>query len=504
MAEGAAARVGAAAAWVSRRGWLVAGLLGFAIFAWLHSVPTFPDPDAYYHGAMAQAAWSNDLPTALPQAWFTELRNTFYDQHLLYHYILAPFVALLGIPLGLKFASALLGGVAVGTLYAVAKALGARYPWVAVSIALATPAWLYRLGLVKVTPLAGSILLVSLVLAARRRPLALGMLAMAFTYVYIGFGLLPLVVTTYLLVDWLACRKPELGGRALAAAAAWIGSAAGFVVSPYFPGSLGQFISQFLAIGVANQGAVGVAAEWLPATPGWAASYAAVAALALASAIAAAILSPRRRATAAVAVAACAFLATARSRRYVEYATPLIAIAFVVAVPLEAAGSAVAGWWRRRRAAVSAVALAVALGVGYGISVTRSGLDKLFPASGFGAACTWIRENVAPGTLVYNVNWGEWPLLYSCRSDLRYVAGLDMRFMYRAFPELALRYQDIARGKVLGTDLVGAIGGEFGSSLAVVTENNTTTAQALAEAPGTREVYGDSRVQVFELNAAAE
>lgn len=489
------------AKWLRPRGWLVAGLLGLAVFGWLHSVPTFPDPDAYYHGRMAQLAWEGRLPNALPQAWYTELRTQFYDQHLAYHYVLAPFVAALGIPLGLKLASALLGGVAVAATYAVARSLGASQPWVAVAISLATPAWLYRLGLVKVTPLALALLLVGLTLAYRRRALALGMLAAAFTYTYIGFALLPLVVSVLLFVDWLA-RKSDSRGRLVTVAAAWLGSGLAFVINPDFPQNVQQFISQFWAIGVVGYTTVGVAGEWTSVTPGWLLRYAPVATLCLAVAVAAAVASPRRRAAAGLAaVALCAFLATAKSRRYVEYAAPLIAVAAAVAIPLGRTADAFRDWWRQRwsRAIAAAAATVFLAGAAYGAAVTRQSLNKLFPASGFGGACDWLQQNVEPGTLVFNVNWGEWPLLFSCRDDLRYAAGLDMRFMARAYPQLAERYQRVARGQLAGPELVETIRRDFGAELVVVTENNTTTAASLASAPGATRVYGDPRVEIYEV-----
>lgn len=504
MAEGAAARLARARSWAGRRGWLIAGLIGFAVFAWLHSVPTFPDPDAYYHGKMAQAAWSGELPTALPQAWFTELRDQFHDQHLLYHYILAPFVAALGIPLGLKLASALLGGVVTGALYAAARAVGARYAWVAVAVALATPAWLYRLGLVKVTPLALSLVLLGLALAVRRRALALAMVALVFTYTYIGFALLPLVVSVFLAADWIATSSRGDGRRLATAVAVWVGAAIGFVVNPYFPQNVGQFVTQFLAIGVANQGGISVAAEWQPINVSWLLRYAAVPAFALAAGIVGVTFAPRRRAAAGlVAVALCAFAATVKTRRYVEYATPLIALALVAAVPLEQVAAAMRSWWQIKlaRAATVAASLAAASSILLGASVTYGALNKLFPASGLGGACVWLKQNVPAGTLVYNVNWGEWPLLYSCRSDLRYVAGLDMRFMYRPYPLLAERYQRVARGELGGPELARTVTEDFGTRYVVVTENNTTTAQSLENLGGARAVYRDARVQVYDVRA---
>ena len=501
-----------------RYGWLVAGLVGLAVFSWLHSVPTFPDPDAYYHGVMAQAAWNNELPTALPQAWFTELRDQFFDQHLLYHYILAPFVALLGIPLGLKFASAFLGGVALAALYAAARALGVRYAWVPVALALATPAWLYRLGLVKVTPLAIAVVLFGIVLAARRRPLAIAMLAMVFAYIYIGFAMLPLIVTVMLGVDWVVekteNRKQKTDSflqpkthnlkptRLVVVMAAWVGAGLGFVINPYFPQNIGQFITEVFAIGVANQGGIGVESEWLPASAGWLIRYAAVPAIALAAGIVGAVLNPRRRLAAGlVAVGLCAFAAAVKTRRYIEYATPLVLLAFAVAVPLESVTAALREWWQRSwgRVAILAACLAFVAGLFISVQMTRQGLNKLFPASGLGGACTWLQQNLAPGTMVYNVNWGEWPLLFSCRSDLRYTTGLDMRFIYRPYPLLAERHQRIAQGKLGGSELTRTIVEDFGAQYAIVTENNTTTAESLAAAPGAREVYKDSRVAIYEI-----
>jgi hypothetical protein len=324
---------------LEQRGWIVAGLVALAIFGWLHSVPTFPDPDAYYHGVMAQAAWDGQVPTALPQAWFTELRDHFTDQHLLYHVLLSPFVALLGLAAGLKVASALLGAAAVAVFYAVARALGVRHAWLPTTLLLLTQSWTYRLGLVKVTPLSLVIILVAILLALRRRPLALAALAWVFVYVYVGFLLLPLIVTTLMFADWLAGKIWKTGSgeanveRWKVAAATWLGAAIGLLVNPYFPGNIYQFYVQFVSIGVVNQGGIGVANEWLPATAKWLMQYAAVPIASLACGVAAAIVQPRRKFAAALAaVALCAFIFTVKARRYVEYFAPLALLAAAVAI----------------------------------------------------------------------------------------------------------------------------------------------------------------------------
>ena len=512
----------------SRHGWLIVFVIALLIFSWLHSVSTFSDPDAYYHGVLAQAAWSGHIPTALPQAWFTELRDQFTDQHLLYHIILGPFVALFGVAVGLKIASALLGAGAVATFYAVVRALGVRQAWMPTVLLLLTPAWLYRLGLVKVTPLSLIILLVGILLAVRRRPLALAALAWIYVYVYVGFLLLPLVVTVLLFVDWGAGRiqdkereikntgntentrqllKPTTYNlkptRLLVVGAVWLGAAIGLIVNPYFPGNIHQFYVQFMAIGVVNQSGIEVAGEWYPALLQWMLTHATVSFVAMALAVVAAAAAPRRKLVAGfTAIALCALVFTVRSRRYIEYFAPLALLAAAVALHCP---TAVCQWLKRvsRRVLVVGVCLAIAgvavLGV-IELRQVRGALNNFFPASGMGAACDWLKQNVPPNTMVFNVNWGEWPLFYGCTQELRYVAGLDMRFMYRSYPELAQRYQRIARGELSGPELTRTISQDFKAQYVVVTDNNPNAATALATAPGLVKVYHDPRVAIYKLS----
>ncbi len=49
-----------------------------------------------------------------------------------------------------------------------------------------------------------------------------------------------------------------------------------------------------------------------------------------------------------------------------------------------------------------------------------------------------------PGDRVYHSMWDEFPILFFHDQNLRYVSGMDPTFLYKADPDLAMAYQDLA------------------------------------------------------------
>ena len=82
-------------------------VLVFLFLMFLGSSFKFPDPDTFYHAKMAEFLANGELVKDFPWQQFTFLKDSFTDQHFLYHLALAPFVKFLPFPFSLKIASAL-------------------------------------------------------------------------------------------------------------------------------------------------------------------------------------------------------------------------------------------------------------------------------------------------------------------------------------------------------------------------------------------------------------
>ncbi|MBI3626721.1 hypothetical protein HY224_01600, partial [Candidatus Uhrbacteria bacterium] len=78
-------------------------LLAFGLFSYLQATSGVADPDAFYHIKMAQMMAHQGLLTEFPALPYTTFSQNFTDHHLLYHFLLIPFVSLSPI-LGAKLA----------------------------------------------------------------------------------------------------------------------------------------------------------------------------------------------------------------------------------------------------------------------------------------------------------------------------------------------------------------------------------------------------------------
>jgi len=63
------------------------------------------------------------------------------------------------------------------------------------------------------------------------------------------------------------------------------------------------------------------------------------------------------------------------------------------------------------------------------------------------AGAEWLRANVAPGSLIYDVNWSDFPKLFFYDTSHSYVSGLDAIYLQDQHPELARLNDRLSSGQ---------------------------------------------------------
>ncbi len=81
-------------------------------------------------------------------------------------------------------------------------------------------------------------------------------------------------------------------------------------------------------------------------------------------------------------------------------------------------------------AVITLTYLFIATCVTFNSALAQSGA----PAETFEGVGSWLHENVPPGTVIFHPTWNWFPQLYYFNPDLKYIAGLEPRFLY-AFDE---------------------------------------------------------------------
>lgn len=505
--------------WASGYGWLTAGLIALLLFTYFHITPNFPDPDAYYHAALAGPAVRGELIQTLPQAWFTELRFNYIDHHLFYHIILGIFTTVFGTILGLKIASAILSAAMVAVFHWLGKNLGTKHMWLLTLILLTSPAWLFRLSLIKTTAISLIVVLFGLWLAIKRRALALGALALVFVYLYGGFAILPATISVLLIVEWLVERRDKVKFTKapwLTLVAVWIGTTIGIIFTPNFPINLKMYFSQLISIGLVNYSLViGVGNEWYSLTLGelWLWSGAALVLFLISTPVAFLKRSqtPGRDIGLAV-LSAILLIFTLKSRRYIEYFTPLSLFSSgIILQPYlqKISWSACINWFKQQtKIWQNGILLTSALTVVLGCLVTvqiwgivHSKLEQGSPVEGFPEVYNWLRDNVPPNSLIFNASWGDWAWLYYGAPQFRYIAGLDPTFMYRAWPDLTKKYQQIANGDLTVDEFNETIRNDFKTPYLLVSNGSSKTTELIEKSTCVQKQFEDkSGVMIYKFN----
>lgn len=495
------------------------------VFSTLHFTPAFRDPDTFYHAKMTALMLERGVVREFPWLPFTTLADAFADHHLLYHFLLFPFVAVLGPLSGLAVATPLFAGVAVTALALVMAGLGARPAWLFALLAGFSSGWAFRLNLGKANALSVALSLGVFYSALRAAPWTLAPLGFVYVWLHgawpLSFALLGAAAIGRLSasLEWHGEAR-RFGKQCLALIS---GIVLGHVVNPYFPKNLAFAWEQIAQIAVVNyQGRIGVGSEWYaPAMTDLVASlvpvtYVLLAALVLLlSAIFFGGMIRRDVATdkgeaaafmaSAVAVGGL-FLMTLRSQRHVEFLAPfamLCAALLITAIVrrLDLLRFRTFIFSRRRN-----LFFVVLLGF-YSAAVLvvvpvrdilglRDSYAQGVPWVKYEKASAWLAENTPDGSVIFHSDWDDFPPLFFHNNRNAYVAGLDPTFLYRKDSLRHAQWVNITTGK-RRTGLREVVAGSFGAAAILVEKDHQEMRDAVEADGGFTLAYEDDDAWVY-------
>lgn len=438
---------------------LAAGILLIgAVFAWLQfSLPAIccGDFDGYYHAKWSRLLWDGLRHGHFPAfTWLplTTLNPSRYaDQHFLFHLLLIPFTWFSDLRLGAKLATVLFSTAAVFSLYWLIVRERIRYSllWL---LALLGCSWLFlaRLSMTKAQGLSILFIVAGIYLLFERKYTWLGLAAFLYVWTYNLFVMLGVLALIWVAVLWWSERRLEW--RPLL----WtgVGMLLGFVVSPYFPQNISLFLEHVVAKSSQASPQARVGFEWY-SLPSWdflTSSLVACAAMVVgyiafgrALSFAKADKARLQRPLLFFMFSSFLLLITIRSVRFMEYWPPFAVLfaAFTMqavwngkpeeAAPLPAKTDGRAPWGLIT--AVAVLLLAVLL---YNLHATRVRITSVTKdPDHYRAGAAWMRQNIPPGALIYDVNWSDFPKLFFYDPEFSYVSGLDPLYLLDQHPELA-------------------------------------------------------------------
>ncbi|MDD2807250.1 MAG: hypothetical protein PHW95_01865 [Patescibacteria group bacterium] len=494
-------------------------VLAVSLFGFLHSDPTFADPDSFYHAKMAVLLSQRGAVTEFPWLSATNLKYSFTDHHFLYHFILVPLVLLFPPLIGLKIFTVIAATLAILGFFWLLRYLKIQGAfWYAVFLLTINP-FIFRLALAKAQPLVFIFLFLFLYLLFSRRYLWLIFVSCLYVWLYAGWTLLLLLVGLYwfLAMIWLVKEKNWSVVVNKRTKALWqvfglvfcvgLGLAAGIFFSPYFPRNLFFYWDQSFKIAVVNyQYIIGVGAEWYPYGLGelffsavpffiiylvglvvWVATY-------------------RQQSMNSwyfFLLSFGFFGLTLKSRRYVEYFIPFALSFSVISI------NVVMPELKRRlgkqlpRKLILVLPLLLILAISpvifRDLKSVKDSYARGFKFDKFAAPSRWLVENSLAGDIVFHSDWDEFPLLFYNNDHNFYLVGLDPTFMYEYDHELYRQWVGITTGQV-STNLYQTIKELFGAKYVLVDINqNKKFDQNLKADGGFNEVFSSPEAKIYRL-----
>lgn len=467
--------------------------------------------DGYYHVKMAALIPELGFTQTFPWLRWTILNEHFVSHHYGFHVLLLPFVyaaQLLGNPPA--FGGKIAACVAIAATFAIFDVLirrrGVPFPlvWALLFAVLPWHFWL-RMSYVRAPMAAMPLLLLAVHWCIQCRIWATLILAFAFTQVYGGAILFPLIPGGILLAALITREEPRRAAWQLAAAVS--GIALGLIISPYFPANLSFFVTQLFETGLGAARDVG--GEWKPYE-----TWALLVQAAPLAVIWVACLTLRLRAATPASRAELGilfvnlafFVLTLKSRRFVEY-WPVFAL-------VSAAEFAAVAWRARQREhplrilpslAVIGVATVVAMGT-WNLWTAWKDQRPTHDVVAIREAMEFLQSNSPPRSLLFTDDWDIFPICFYFNHHNTYAIGLDPEFTRTRFPGLWERYKKITRAELpakLPKDLRSEsenpnieyedIGTIFGAEYVLVADDHSRLYRALTDRPESFELIYPER-----------
>jgi hypothetical protein len=484
---------------------LLTGAALFALFSALFAFVQFgtsalADNDGFYH--MRMAALMREYGLRVPFTWLPlSILNpdAFYDHHLLYHVYLALFAsgsdqAML---VAAKWASVFMPAAAFVAIWWLLRGQQVRYASIwALGLFAVSEAFLYRMSMPRAQAASLLVLAVGLHFLLQRKFVWLIPLGFLYVWLYNAFPLLIVLAVVYAVAAFLTERRLEWK----AVIYPGIGIALGLIINPYFPQNI-TFIVNHLTPKIGELGAR-VGNEWYPYDTWVLVENSGFAIAAFVLGVFALGWRGKKfdRATlTAFALAVLFGFLTFKSRRFIEYfpAFALIFTAFAVA-QVGNLRPPVNDWRYKFGYPIGLLAIVIAPLIITLMQARSAMADQSKPAETYAAASYWIAEHAAPGALIFQTDWDDFPRLFFYNPANVYTIGLDSTYMQLYDAALYDDWVQITQGRVEqpGEQIRSRFGGDY-----VITDlRHTAFLRETQNDPALKEVFRDKYAVVFEVS----
>lgn len=500
-------------------------LVCLSIFSYLQPPQVFADPDSWYHTRLTTMMRDGGLVYDFPWTQATLYRTVFIDHHFLYHVLLSPFISLSPIDLsGLQLATIVFAALSAMAVVWLMKRWRVPYWGVGLLILLTSAPFLFRLSLGKAPSLAIGVTLISYYLIVERKLVWLFFMAWFYVWFYSAWPLVIIMSAIYIIVS--SADKADKGLKAVwqelitkpnikLIAVVFGGVIVGLMVNPYFPTNL-AYLKQIFGMALTPyHDFIGIGAEWYPMNPVDLPEYLSYPLLFWLVATLSAVFTWRRQTTLSRTswiMAVLFFIYTLRARRQTEYFVPWMILSAGLCFRDAGVGNLTAAYfkqkfsswipsWLKNKAVIWLLII-------YGLAVVPWGLlhgtrlAKALLASGYtfnsmSGVSNWLAKNTSSGTIVFQSDWGTFPMLFYHNQSNYYLTGLDQTFMYEYDQE---KYRQWVRASKGETPKIYQIAKDiFGAQYLILEKRTPSMLMWLNRDSKFIKVYEDSEAIVYSL-----
>lgn len=521
--------------------YLVLGFLTFYVFLFIQSHPTFLDPDSFYHIKLTKLIAEQGPIIKFPWLQFTVLKDYYVDHHFLYHFLAIPFVKFFGDVIGFKIYTVLLATLFVFGSYAFFKKYKLAYAEIFLLALLFAPALIFRISLAKASAFSLLILFAGIYCLFKNRYGLLFLLAWIYVWSYGGFLLLLVMASFYILAQtiyltfidqafWHKIRQRfwpvklrehvvhffinlfslENCKRFLAPLS---GIIFGLIINPSFPQNIRFYWQQIFEIGVVNyRGAVNVGGEWYPYQLSKLLGDSGLAIILGAVCLVLFFVCWKKQKSASwffFLTTVFFFVLTLKSQRYVEYFIPFLVYFSAFSFYYSTQAVDFARFFRELKkksyilGTLSYFVLLYLACLLPGLLIKDAYIVYKqygggFKAEQFAGISRYLIANSAPGEIIMQTDWDDFPLLFYHNDKNYYIVGLDPTFMYNLDPQLYQLFADITMAKKQD-NLYADVKNTFQASYFIVDADRAQLRQNLQKDGHFFKVYEDKDGTVYKV-----
>ena len=505
-----------------------------AVFSWLQSLPILADPDSFYHVKITIMNRDFGLLTDFPWTQNSLYKDAFIDHHFLYHVILTPFVSLMDLLIGIKVSALLFGSLSILAIIWLLKKETAPWPWLWLIVLITNSPLLFRLSLGKAPSLAIGAIFIAWYFIIRKKYLALFFWSWFFVWFYSVWPTIIIMIGVATIIEAIidSYQTIKVSGATLKNfiklmgrnfwshknKMVWLaglsGLLAGIIINPYFPTNL-IYLKQLFAMSVVGYYKfVGIGAEWYP----WPlVELIEKISLPLLIWLLATLImffnikKQTKLSWSSWLMTIIFFVYSIKARRQVEYLVPWSVISSAIIVRDSLKDFSIKAWWKNVHTwlpkplqkkwclIMLAVYLAIFLPIGLakGLLTARDGLNNGFKLDYLQPASDWLQKNSQNGDIVFQTDWGTFPLLFYNNTHNYYLTGLDQTFMYEYNADQYQLWVDATTGK--RPDIYDVAKYDFNAKWLLLEKRHAASLRYLNREPRAVKVYQDDEVIIYQL-----